>query len=371
MKLGHLIHLDGAGGGPAAVINLVQGFRDQGCPQVVFHGGRGRIAESCASLQVRAIQLPIDKKWKLPFGLCALVVRLWREKVDVLVLHGQWGGAVGAIAAWLTGTKAVYVTHWPAFYTDWTPWRTFRNAVAEWIPCRIARRVVVLTPSVHYQYFFRGWAGEGKLALIPNPCDFTRLPSDEEVQKIRRQHGWQENELHVVSVGRLSDQKRVDWLLHAWLRVRNRCPLARLWIVGDGPESGPLRRLAQDLGLASSCVFLGAQPNGIAYMAAGDLVVMTTMYESFGYAACEAMACGRPVVATAADGVRDTVRDGIEGLLSPPGDTAALADNIATLLLDSNRRREMGEAGKRRVANYGVRPVVEAYLALARDICAG
>ncbi|HEY5930471.1 MAG TPA: glycosyltransferase, partial [Burkholderiales bacterium] len=296
MKIGHAIHLDGAGGGPEAVINLMRGLHDSGVEQVVFHGGLGRIASACDELGVPRALLPIDRKVTLIWGFVKLVLALRRTRPDVLFTQGQWAGPVGALAASLAGVKTIYVTQWPAFYTDWTPFRAWRNAWAEWIPCRLASRVVALTPSVHYQYLHRGWVPSNRLVVVPNVFSASAIPTAEEAAGIRREHGWADDAIHVVSVGRLVAQKKVEWLLQAWGEVQRTHPSARLWIVGDGPDRRTLEDLARSLGIAGTCTFLGAQPRGVRFMAASDIVVMTSLFESASFVPLEAKACGRPII---------------------------------------------------------------------------
>lgn len=370
MKIGHLIHLDGPGGGPEAVINLVQGFHREGVEQVVFHGGAGRIASECDTLGVSHCRLSIDKKASLLQGFIGLVRALRRTRPDVLLMQGQWAGPIGAMAGALVGVKTIYITQWPAFYTDWTPFRAWRNAWAEWIPCRLACRVVALTPSVYYQYLHRRWAGDDKLVLIPNVFQLSRVPSVAEAAAIRREFGWDQDAIHVVSVGRLADQKRVDWLLKAWQQVQKNSASARLWIVGDGPERSTLEGLADHLGITRTCTFLGARPRGIEFMAASDMVVMTSLYESFGYVPLEAKACGKPVIANAVDGVRDNVQDGVDGYLVAPNDSAGLANRLIELIENPDLRYQMGVAGVKGLARFDPGETVACYLNLINGISA-
>lgn len=369
IKIGHLIHWDGPGGGPQAVINLARGLKQQGIEQVVICGGQGRLAAFCRQEGMEQITVPIDRKITLPWGFCRLVWALKRSPLDRLFLHGQWAGPIGALAARMAGISTVYVCHWPAFYTDWNPFRAFLNALAEWIPCRLARWVVALSPSVHYQYLYRGWAKEDKLCLIPNLFSIEEVPSADESKAIRSRLDDEEKNLtHVVSVGRLSDQKRIDWLIRAWARVSAKCPRARIWIVGDGPEEETLKRLTAELKIQDTCRFLGAQPRGIAYLAAGDIAVMTTMYEASGYVPLEAMACGRPIIVTAADGVRDQVTDGVEGRLVPPGDIQQLADALIELIENPALRERMGTAGRQRLSRVMSVPALDQYVDLLKDL---
>lgn len=122
-----------------------------------------------------------------------------------------------------------------------------------------------------------------------------------------------------------------------------------LLLVGDGPHRASLARRAAELGIADQVHFAGAAPHTDlpGYYAISDMfVVPSTDHETFCIAACEAMACERPVVAARTGGLPEVVRDGETGFLVPPGDAAALAERIAALLDDAALRRRMGEAGR-------------------------
>ncbi|MEA3211888.1 MAG: hypothetical protein QOE70_4945 [Chthoniobacter sp.] len=336
-----------------------------------IHGGSGRIAQTCDRLQIPHWPLPLERLWMLPLGIPLLAHRLRCLRPDVVFLHGQWAGPAGAVAARLAGIgPLIYVCHWPSFYTDWDLGRVVRNRISEAIPCQAATRVVTLSRGNAHQYLIRQLVPPEKLRLIHNSIDPARVPPPEEAARIRAVHGWRESDVHVVSAGRLSDQKRLDWLLRSWQLVVARTTRARLWIVGDGPERPALERLAAELGIVDSCTFLGAQPDGIPYLAAADFVAMTTMYEGFGLVPVEAMACGKALVANAVDGVADTIRDGVEGFLVPPGEVALFAERIVQLIEDPALRQAMGERGKLRVRDFSPAATMAKYRALIHEVLA-
>jgi len=356
----HFVHSDGFGGGTRRI-----SLRMRHCPKfdrMVIHGGRGIIAQTCDEKEIPHIQLPVDSFWKLILGFPRLALALRRTRPDVFIMHGQWGGPIGALAARLAGIKKiVYVARWPAFYTDWDIFRLIRNFIAERIPCRIADRVVVLGASSYYQYFQRHLAGEYKLRIIPNPIDIDRIPTAEAAAKIREMHGWSDENVNVVSVGRISTQKRIDWLLKSWAAVQRQRPNARLWIVGDGELKEECVALAATLGIEATCTFLGFRANGWDYIAAADIVAMTTMYESRGNVMLEAMAAGRPIVASEVDGVRDSISHGVEGLLVRPGDIGKFAHCLMALIDHPNLRSQLGLRGRHRVGDYNFRTIMRQY----------
>ncbi|HMP39206.1 MAG TPA: glycosyltransferase, partial [Roseiflexaceae bacterium] len=121
----------------------------------------------------------------------------------------------------------------------------------------------------------------------------------------------------------------------------------RLLLAGNGPHHAQLVARTQRLGIGAFVTFLGPQPNHELphYHAVSDMLVLpSTDHETFGIAACEAMGCGRPVVAAHTGGLPEVVRHGETGLLAAPADATALADAIGTLLGDAALRERMGTA---------------------------
>jgi len=367
-KIAHILHLDGAGGGPKTIINHVSYYCNL-YDVTVFHGGRGKLTKVCEALGITHFRLPLDSFLKIPFGFVALVWHLKRLKPDLLYLHGQWGGPLGALAGKAAGVRRIiYVCQWPSFYTDWGPLRIMRNFVAEKIPCCLSSRVVAISEGNRYQYLFRDLVEENKLVLISNSLDLAEFPAPARVKQLREKFGWVRDQIHVVSVGRLADQKRIDWLLKSWVRVQQEIPGARLWIVGGGEDEKKLRQMSVDLGLEKTCTFLGSQPDGILFMAASDLVAMTSLYEGHANIPLEAMACGKPIVASAVDGVRESYHDGEEGFLVPAADVKAMADRIIQLAKDPALREAMGSKGLSRVKLYDKSVILRQYVSLIEEV---
>lgn len=151
----------------------------------------------------------------------------------------------------------------------------------------------------------------------------------------------------VCGAGRLTAQKGFGVLIEAFAKVRERLPQARLVIAGDGPMRSALESQAQSLGGAVH--FLGWRADAPTIMADCDLLAMPSVWEGFGLVTLEAMALSKPVVASRVSALPEIVIDGETGLLVPPGDSAALADSLLTLLNDPIRARAMGECGRARL----------------------
>ncbi len=139
-------------------------------------------------------------------------------------------------------------------------------------------------------------------------------------------------------------------LLEAFAQVADELPTARLALVGDGDDVPSLREQATSLSIADRIDWHGPLSGHelvSAYQQASVVVLPSlTESESFGMTLIEAMSCGRPVIGSRIGGIPHVIREGVDGLLVPPGDPGALADALGTVLTDHARRESMGAAGR-------------------------
>lgn len=164
-------------------------------------------------------------------------------------------------------------------------------------------------------------------------------------------------------VGKLCSDKGADFLLRAVARISVDWPDFRVILVGDSVQGDvyyeQLQALVQTHNLAGRVHFLGFVPDAAAYVREFDVQVVASPAEPFGLVTLEAMASKVPVVATAAGGSPEIIRDGVEGFLVAPGDVQALANRLACLLGSPGLRREMGQRGRARFeAKYTVEQMV-------------
>jgi glycosyltransferase involved in cell wall biosynthesis len=160
-------------------------------------------------------------------------------------------------------------------------------------------------------------------------------------------------------------------LVRAIPRVLARFPRVRFDMVGDGKLLDECRQLVQSLGVTHAVRWIDRQPHDRLPVIIGrwDLSVIPSICESFGVAALESSAMEVPVVASRVGGLPETVRDGQTGLLVPPSDSEALANALVELLSDEPRRREMGTAGRRMVAEeYEWQSCLERWEAVYRGV---
>ena len=137
----------------------------------------------------------------------------------------------------------------------------------------------------------------------------------------------------VIHISNLRPVKRVDVALEVFRRIRERVR-ARFLVVGDGPDREAVERQASEYGLGDDVLFLGEQDDPVALLSVSDLFLLTSIQESFGLAALEAMACGVPVVASKVGGLPEIIEDGVTGFVCAPDDVEGTAERGVTLLTD-------------------------------------
>ncbi|MEU5984148.1 glycosyltransferase family 4 protein [Streptomyces sp. NPDC047434] len=263
-----------------------------------------------------------------PLGLMAPALRRAGARRLVATTHGHEAGWAQLPAARQLLRRIGEGTDTITYLGEYT-----RSRIATALTPAAARRMVQLPPGVDEKTFHPGSGGEAvreRLGLSDRPV--------------------------VVCVSRLVPRKGQDTLILAMPEILRRVPDAVLLIVGGGPYEDDLRRLARETGVAGSVRFTGAVPweELPAHYGAGDVFAMPCRtrrggldVEGLGIVYLEASATGLPVVAGDSGGAPDAVLDGETGWVVRGGIPEESADRIATLLLDPELRRRMGERGRR------------------------
>ncbi|MCE9647368.1 MAG: glycosyltransferase [Chloroflexi bacterium] len=246
-----------------------------------------------------------------------------------------------------------------------------------------ADRVVVATLAEATQLRFLYKANDRKLIVIPPGVDtshFYPISSDEAKQYI----GLKPENRMVLFVGRIEPLKGVDTLIQAMacLDLQETLRPVHLAIIGGEPnataqdmteEMTRLQNLCDELCMGGMVVFLGKRGQDTLpyYYSAAEVVVMPSLYESFGMVALEAMACGTPVIASEVGGLGYLVQNGMTGYTVPDRDPQALCDRLSSLLGDSELRMTMGRSAADYALGYAwdkiAKQIVDVYLELSRD----
>lgn len=231
-------------------------------------------------------------------------------------------------------------------------------------------RIVVATPN-HLE--FSGWLPEyrHKVVVIPYGLDLERFQlSEVQMDKVAKLRSTAGGRSILLNVGRLVGYKGQRHAIEALRDVAN----AELWLVGSGPLESELRRLAVEVGVADRVrFFVDVSDDDLPlYFRACDVFVFpsTTPAEAFGLVQVEAMASGKPVVASnLRSGVTYVCLDGVNGLVVPVGDSAGLANALNRLLSSPEMARKLGENGRARaLSEFSSQVMLRGYMDLFRSL---
>jgi glycosyltransferase involved in cell wall biosynthesis len=361
MRVLHTIGEMGTGGAESLVVELVRRGRDIGWVSTVASAGGRREDELRAAGLGNFHRVPLSRR--RPSGL-ARAVAATRAAVqatapDVVLAHN-----VGVtVATWLAlrslgrSTPVTTVFHGVAA-------RDYRPAA---LALSVAPHAVVTVSGTISTRLMEAGLRRTPV-IIPNAVTAPALPDR---TTARAQLDLAADVPVALCAARLVVQKRHDVLLRAWAATSAATGRgAVLLLAGDGPERGRIENLVEDLRLADRVRVLGSRDDVPRLLAAADVFTLSSDWEGLPVALLEAMASGRPVVATAVDGVTEALDHG-GGLVVPPGDPTALATALDTLLGDTSAARATGAAAARVVQeHYDPAVMMRRYDELLRSVVA-
>jgi glycosyltransferase involved in cell wall biosynthesis len=318
-------------------------LRDAGHDVTVVTTGRSRRATTETRDGIRVVRLgtwvtlsntPLNPLWW--WQVRRLLTRL---RVDVVNAHAPVPG-LADLAAYTSPAPVVLTYHAGSLVKGSHPGdpllRAYERRVLPRVFARAAELVAVSPTALSH--------ATGRAHLVPPGVDCARFsPPADAADRERRV-------LYVGRVERTSRWKGLPVLLQALVRLRDLAPGVRLEVVGDGDDVEPLQKVAAELGVADLVDWAGRVPHERLpsyYRRAGVTVLPSlTESESFGMALVEAMACGCPVVGSDVGGIPFVVRADVDGVLVAPGDPDALAEALATVLVDPALAARLGTAGR-------------------------
>ena len=266
-----------------------------------------------------------------PATFPALLRVLRQKRADVVHLHGYGATTFGRLCAWRMGIPSILHEH--ANHGD-TPW--FQKVADRLLAPYTDLAIAVSESTREFTTRARLMPAERtKVVYLGAPLDeFARPRTWAEVATARQALGIAPGSTAIGCITRLMPSKGNKFLIEAAPAILARHPDARIFIVGEGELRGELEAQARALNLGDRLVFSGFRRDVAAALAAFDIVVFPSLWEGTPLTVFEALAMGKPIVATDADGLRDVLTDRKDALIVPKGDAAALAAAVAHLLED-------------------------------------
>jgi len=357
MNVLQLISSQGHYGAENMLLHLCSSLRPLGCQVIagVFENSRCPHLEVAEQMRSRGIPVEIIQcRGRFDWSAVRSIRNcIESRKIDVLHAHGYKSNFYG-YAARPSGLPLVATCHnWPgktiflrAYYRlDLVVLKRFDKVVAVSEKISESLRLSKIPPS--------------KICMIRNGIDVLNFRSRNESHQVG---STDQSKMRIGVVGRLVPEKGFHYFLHAAREILNRYPKTEILIVGDGPQRAELESLVRDFGIGSQVVFVGVTDNMRSVYSSVDMVVLPSLNEGLPLVLLEALAAGKPVVATNVGGIPSLITSGETGLLVEPRDVRALRDSVLHLLNDSSLRQKIGERGQKMVAEqFSAEAMADSY----------
>ena len=335
----------GVGGTETHILELASGIdRSKFDVTVCSLKTGGCLVEELRRRGIRVVCLDGAGKFDL-----RVLYRLWRlmreERPDVMQSFLFWANVSARLLGRLSKAVRVVCSYHDEIVSEGRLVRMIDRLTFRW-----SHAVVCCSEAVRHSVSTCLGAPATRQTIIPFGVDAGRFALNDVAT--RAELCLQDGRPIIGTVCRLVEPKKgLSVLLQAMAALKQRggdrgC---QLLLVGEGPAREPLEALSRELGLFSCTVFAGTRRDIPRILPLLDLFVLPSLYEGFGIAILEAMAAGKPVVATTVGGIPEFVVPGETGLLVEPGNPAALAEAIGSLLRDPERASGMGMRGRARV----------------------
>lgn len=358
-------------GFPGGEIHGVTRWMGQVVPRLQEHGVDASVCilrgqhPGANELEAIGIQPIILSRGKWDPRAFVDVCRLVRTReIDVLHLMGEKGMAIGRMAAAVTDRPAVI-----HFHDMIRPGRVLRAVHRHLVPW--TNRALANSPATA-SFAMAQYALPAEIVVtMPNALDVGQFSdvAPEARNRLRLELGVPAEARVVGVLGRLAKVKGQDILIRAFSHVLQECPDAYLVVIGTGPDEDEYRTLATELHIAGRVIFTGHRTDVPELLSALDVVAVPSMWdEAFGFTALEAIAAGKPVIASDSGGLSLTVIEGVTGLLVPRGDPEALAGALLGVLLDNELRHRLRHGAAHHAKQFGIGKYVRDLVAMYRSV---
>ena len=342
------------------VLQLVEGFNLGGAEkklwELIDHMDRKKFRLVVCSLglgdeirdyfeKLDAKIITLERKFKIDPTLIWRLGRLIREeKIDVVMTTLFYADVLGALVGKAAGAKAVF--SWETISSPkWlVPHRLYSYRCA----IRLADRVISVSNATSDWLIQKRGVSPYSVTVIPYGVNLSLYHQKENKAKLT-ELGISKDDPIVGMTGRLHSQKGHIYLIEAAREISRQIPNVRFLIIGDGPLREDLIARVKAYKLDSNFFFLGFRHDVPELLRCLDIFTLPSLYQGLPNVVLEAMATGKPVVATPVDGTKEAVLDGRTGLLVPEKNPAKLADALLSLLRNPMYARELGQNGRNRV----------------------
>jgi glycosyltransferase involved in cell wall biosynthesis len=328
------------GGGQISLLELLKKIDRTKFKSIVVLSEAGKLQKAAEqiNLDYKIISMPAIK----PLGIFSFIGAIWKlvcfiKKSQITLIHTNTSRATVYVGLATLVFDIPVVWHVRIPHSD--------GILDRYLASR-SSRIIAVSQAVKRRFI---WLKKEKIKVIYNGVDtkiFSPRPAN---NHIRKDLNFADEDVVIGTVGRISSEKGLEFLISAMKDVVKVYPRTRVLIVGTGDMEyyRALKAKANGLSLSSNIIFTGFREDIPEILSCIDIYCLPSLTEGFNRTLLEAMACGLPIVTTSVGGNVEIVQDGLNGLLVPPRNPSALASAIIELLQNKTKAQKMGTEGRR------------------------
>jgi glycosyltransferase involved in cell wall biosynthesis len=355
MQVLHLIDDASLGGGQMHVLLLSKYLHREKIEVAIATEATGWLVEQAQILEIPTYAIAISNKirWQ-SFGNIYKLLK--SQKFDIIHTHGGTAGFWGRlVAASLQNKPKIIHTYHGLHYLNTTqtksPQQTIKTAIFQKIDqllLRITDQIICVCHSDYQKAIAAKVASPQKTSIVYNGIEIDRYSTPLNKETARKVFNMPPTDFIFGNVGRLHEQKGHKYLLQSFAKVANR---SKLLIIGDGDLKDELIKLADDLQINDRVSFLGARSDVYEFLSAIDVFVMPSLWEGQPIALLEALAIGKPCLASFIDGIPEIITDGINGYLVKPKNVEGLTKAMEVMINNPDILQEFSNCGTSRITD--------------------
>jgi glycosyltransferase involved in cell wall biosynthesis len=311
-------------------------------------------------------------------ALIKMVLIIKRGRYDIVHTHTAKAGFLGRVAARIAGVPhVVHTVHGVTFHEHVNPVLRRLYVLLERVAARLCEVMITVGEDVKRKYLAEAIGRRDQYVTIPSGIDLTpfdrvRANPDGTRNALRRELGFDPDDVVVGVVSRLEPRKGHQYLIEAIARLAPDFPRLKVLVVGEGPDRGALLERVRSSGLADRFTFAGYRADIASVISTFDVAVLTSLWEGLPRVLVQYALLEKATVTFDVEGAREIVEDGFSGWIVERQDVDELADRLRRLTVNPEEREALGRRARQRVEqHWNVDLMVERISNLYDDVGAG
>lgn len=363
INLLHIYQNSKIGGVQQQLLSILKEYdREIITPTFCCFAPKGEIGIEIEKLGIDLVALNRSRYNKFSPGILMDLYKLVKKKnIHIIRTHRYRANLYGRLAAWFAGSPVIIASVHDNYRTD----RRLGRRIINRILSKITDRMVAVSEAIKNDIIKYDNIEPSKILVIPNGIDTKKFDPERKFINVREELSIKTDDIVVGFIGRLVPAKGLEYLIDAVLHLKDKYKKLKLIIIGNGSIINDLKDNTRKNKVHKHVIFTGERRDIPDILSCIDIFVMPSVAEGLPNALLEAMAMGKPVVATKVGGIPEVIQNGINGLLVPPHDAGSLAEAIISLIDNDNLAKKIGQASREFILeHYSIRSTVHKWQSL-------